>query len=363
MMDADAAVLVTGATGFVGRAIVRRLLGAGRRVVALARPAAGQAAAGRVRAALDPLPQKTRLTVVGADLARLDAAAADLAWLRGSVVTVIHCAGDPRFFPDDPGAFQASHVDGPVALLQALAGDRLRSFAYMSTAFVCGQRRGRVLEEEGDVGQNFHNLYERTKLDAELALARAAGAHGLDFRVLRPSIVVGTPPPTAGGAPSNLFFAIVRQLAGLAALGRPARRVVRLPGAPAAPFNVVPVEYVADAAVALAEHPAGAHGTFHVVTSRPPTQAAVLAMVSQVLGVDGARVVEAYRIACDGSALERRLTRVLGPYTEYLAQDVRFDDERARSVLDAAGVAPAVLDMGAVERLVRLALAEEPAAP
>jgi nucleoside-diphosphate-sugar epimerase len=197
------------------------------------------------------------------------------------------------------------------------------------------------------------------KLDTEIALARVANARGIDFRVLRPSIVVGTPPATAGGVPSNVFFAVVRQLAGLAALGRRGRHVVRLPGAPTAPFNIVPVEYVAEATVALAEHPAATHGTFHLVTSRPPTQAAVLAMVGRVLGLEGARIVEAHRIGHDASPLERRLMRVLGPYGEYLAQDVRFDDRHARSVLDAAGVPPAVLDTGAVERLVRLALAAE----
>ncbi len=360
MTDKDSAVLVTGATGFIGREIVRRLVADGRRVVALARPLAGQPAPARIRAAVGPLPPRAHLTVVAADLAQRPAAApADLAWLRDSVVTVIHCAGDTRFFPDEPDAFHASHVDGPLTLLTTLVGGRLRYFAHMSTAFVCGRRSGSVLEDEGNVGQRFHNRYEQAKLDAELTLAQAAVAYGIDLRVLRPSIVVGAAPATAGGVPTNLFFAVVRLLARVAALGTGATDALRLPGAPAAPFNVVPVEYVADAAVALAEHPKAGHGTFHVVTSEPPTQAAVLAMVSQVLGLEGARVVEAQRVADAGSLLERRLARVLGPYGEYLTQDVRFDDRRARSVLGAAGVPEATLDVDAVERLVGLALASE----
>jgi len=233
----------------------------------------------------------------------------------------------------------------------------------MSTAFACGRRDGHVLEDEDDVGQRFHNPYERAKLDAEMALKRAAVASGIDVRVLRPSIVVGEAPATAGGVPSNLFFAVVRLLARVAALGTGASRALRLPGAPAAPFNAVPVEYVVDAAVALAEGPEAAHGTFHVVTSESPTQEAVLAMISQALGLEGARIVEAQQMADDASPFEGRLARMLGPYAEYLAQDVRFDDRRARSVLDAAGVPRATLDVDAVQRLVGLALAGETVAP
>jgi len=60
------AVLVTGASGFIGRARVRRLLGAGRPVVALARRRNSVSAAARVRAALGGAPR--HLEVVEADL-------------------------------------------------------------------------------------------------------------------------------------------------------------------------------------------------------------------------------------------------------------------------------------------------------
>ena len=357
MSDRDGAVLVTGATGFIGREIVRRLVGSGRRVIALARRGAGLSAAARVRAVVGAIPKRARLTVLEHDLTRGELSAADRGWLGGAVETVIHAAGDTRFVPTDPDEFRAVHVDGPATLLAALAGGRLERFAHVSTAYVCGCRGGCVLEHEGDVGQRFHNPYERAKLDGEEALRRAASARRVDLRVLRPSIVVGEAPPTAGGAPSNLFFDFVRVLSWAATLGGDRARRLRVPGAPAAPFNVVALAYVVEATVVLADHPAARGGTFHLVTSEAPTQGEMLAMLADVLGLSGARVVEPSLMTHDVSALEARLLRLLAAYSDYLSQDVRFDDRETRRVLDAAGVAPATLGVDDVARLVRSALA------
>jgi hypothetical protein len=115
--------------------------------------------------------------------------------------------------------------------------------------------------------------------------------------------------------------------------------------------------------VALAKHSEAAHGTFHLVASTPPTQAEMLAALSRVIGLDGARLADVRRVPDDLSPLERRLVHLLAPYTEYLAQDLRLDDRRARAVLDDVGIPPATLDAAAIERLVKLALAGEAVAP
>ena len=347
-------ILVTGATGFIGRAIVRRLLADGRRVIAVARPRDGQSARARMDA---DVARGGRLAVVEHDFGRQALSATDVAWLRATVETVIHAAGDTQFYPADVDEFRAGHVHGPVALLAALAGGRLRRFAHVSTAFVCGDREGRVLETDGDVGQRFHNVYERVKLDAEAALTRQAAHTEVDLVVLRPSIVVGDAPVTAGGGPSNLFFDAVRLLAAAAALG--GVDGLRIPGAPDAPFNIVPIEYVVDAALALATDRSAGGGAYHLVTSEPPTQSETLAWIADAIGLRGARMAFAEELQQDASAMERQVMRMIGGYREYLAQDVRFDDRCARRVLDRAGVPAVTLDAVAVVTLVRGAIAAE----
>jgi thioester reductase-like protein len=359
--DAEAPpVLVTGATGFIGREVVRRLLATGRSVVALGRGRDGRGAADRLGAAVGLAPDGGRLAAIEADLVRpgCGIASADWARLRAGVETVVHCAGETTFFPGEPSTFRTGHVDGPLALLQGLEGGRLRRWAQLSTAYVCGRRSGTVFEGDGDVGQSFHNPYERVKLEAEARLRGAAARAGVAVRVFRPSVVVGAAPTTTGGQPSNLFFDFIRLVEGLARLANGGAVPLRIAAAPRARFNIVPVEYVAAALVALIEHPGGVEQTFHLVVSDAPTQAAMLEMITARLGVRGLVLVD-HRDGplVEASALERRVARMLAAYREYLEQDVHFDDTGARRLLADRGVAPPRLSPDTVQRLVDLALA------
>ena len=348
-------ILVTGATGFIGRAVVGRLVAAGRRLAVLARGRDGASGRARVTAALGAALGE-RVDVVEADLADGGPAAGDLRRLRGAIDTVIHCAGDTSFAPAALAPFVAGHVHGPLALLHALAGDRLTRWVQLSTAFVCGDRSGTVREREGDCGQRFHNVYERVKLQAEMAVRAAGEAAGVDVRVLRPSIVVGAAPATAGGNPSNLFFDFIRFAAALARWPGGGARL-RIEGAPRAPFNIVPLEYVAEATVALAGQPDAGGGTFHLVVRQAPSQAAVLEMLVERLDVRGLSLVDAGAVVlADPSPLERRVARMLEPYRAYLTQHVSFDDAAAATALAGCGLAPPTLAAADVQRLIDLAL-------
>jgi|SRR5882724_4131642 len=283
----------------------------------------------------------TDLDVVEADLTHPAGGLDDSARrrLREMVETVIHCAGDTVFFPDDMIPFRAGHVDGPLNLLQALQGEQLRRWTHLSTAYVCGRRSGTVFEREGNLGQGFHNPYEQVQLEAEEAVRGAGARLGVDVRVFRPSVVFGAAPETAGGNPSHRFFAFIRMMAALARSPNTSDVRLRIAAAPKARFNIVLVEYVARAMVVLAEYPDGIGETFHLVVSDPPTQETMLGMIAKDLGLGGLCVVDARRTRVKNpSPLERRVAPIGSIYLEYLTQDIHFDDRIARRLLDSSGV-------------------------
>ena len=369
-------VLVTGVTGFVGREVARELLRAGRPMVTLARARDGVSAAARVAAAIGVATDDARVSVVEGDLAAPACGIDGADWqsLRESAEAVIHCAGDTAFAPARPGPYEAAHVGGPCRLLEGLAAGRLRRWVHVSTAYVCGQRQGLILESEGDRGQAFHNVYEGVKLASEAALGAAGARSGVEVRVARPGIVVGPAPRTGGGAPSNLFFDFVRLTATLARLaaGRPVP--LRIEAAARAPFNFVPLDYVASALVQLSEMRGPATGassppnarrspppehspeTFHLVAHDPPTQGEVLETIAARLGVRGLALVDALD---DPTPLERRVGRMLQGYRQYLGQHLVFDDANARRAFPPALLRRATLSRTALHTLIDLALTTE----
>ena len=350
-------VLVTGVTGFVGREVTREFLRAGRPVVVLARARDGVAAAARVAAAIGVTRDDARVSVIEGDLAAPACGIDGGDWrsLRGSVETVIHCAGDTAFGPARLEPYEAAHVGGPRRLLEGLAAGRLRRWIHVSTAYVCGQRQGLILESEGDLGQAFHNAYERVKLASEAAL-RAAGARtGVEVRVARPGIVVGPAPPTGGGAPSNLFFDFVRLTATLTTLAGDRPVTLRIEAAARALCNFVPLDYIAGALVWLTHATADAE-TFHLVAHDPPTQAEVLETIAERLGVRGLALVDALD---DPTPLERRVGRMLQGYRQYLGQHLVFDDANARRALPPPLLRRATLSRPALHALIDLALTTE----
>jgi alcohol-forming fatty acyl-CoA reductase len=150
-------LLVTGVTGFVGEALLERLLYdlADTRITVLVRPRGGTSAEDRTRElltkpAFERLRERdgaeavdalvgTRITVLDGDLDRVPP-------LPNDIDIVVHCAGEVSFDPPIHEGF-ATNLHGTLNLLAAVAeSGAAPHYVHISTAYVAGRRQGHVTE-------------------------------------------------------------------------------------------------------------------------------------------------------------------------------------------------------------------------
>lgn len=164
------------------------------------------------------------------------------------------------------------NIRGTRMALEAVAQfTKLNRFHYYSTAFVCGSREGVILEEDLEQGQTFRSTFERTRFTAEMDVRRAR--KDLPITVYRASLVVGdsrTGEMAWLDGPWIFLQAIARN---------PERLPTLLPSATQYPFNVVPVDYVAQAMHALSLRPDTAGRTFHLADPSPVSQASAFRLL------------------------------------------------------------------------------------
>ena len=202
--------LLTGATGYVGKHILARLLDDGHQVTAIAR-GRNQSARDRVVAALQAFDKtltpawRHRLRVLEGDVSQ------PLCGLEPSMVGklcrdgvdgVIHSAGLTRFeehLKDDLMAHNLGGTREAFALAERIASPR---FEHISTAFVAGTSRNAFSAQDLDIGQGFNNPYELSKLRTEQFLHDEAH---IPTTIYRPSIVVGGHPLGEGNTVSTVY--------------------------------------------------------------------------------------------------------------------------------------------------------------
>jgi long-chain acyl-CoA synthetase len=239
-------IVITGATGFLGAQLVRVLLERypDAHLSLLVRDKRGLSGRDRM-AALVPQPAMERIETLSGDvsLPRCGLSEQDYASLANSTTRVIHSAATVRF--DQPlDEARRINVEGTRNILDFASEARragcLRSLAYVGTAFVAGDRSGLVRETELQAGQEFRNTYERTKFEAEtLVRAQLDSIPGV---ILRPSIIVGDSRTGVTSSFKTLYWPLKIY----------ARRLWRtVPGFPDAVVDVVPVDFVAEAAARL----------------------------------------------------------------------------------------------------------------
>lgn len=171
-MSVRGTILVSGASGFIGRAVTARLAAEGAEiVVALRRPQEVPGAASRINTG---------------DLAAPNPAL-KLA-LRGCAA-VVHAAGLAHRYGADPALLKATNVIAAAKVAEAAAQARVPRFVLISSAAIHGKSRTGLITETSDPRPD--DDYAASKLAGEAAVRAALAGSPTALTIVRPCAVLG----------------------------------------------------------------------------------------------------------------------------------------------------------------------------
>lgn len=247
-------VLLTGATGFVGKAVLASLLARGDTVRVAVR--------GKGR------------TDVRAETFPIDTLDGSTAWAPGldGVHVVIHAAARVHVMNDteaDPlVAFRQVNVEGTLNLARQAAAAGVRRFVFVSSIKVNGEGTASGRPYRADDVPAPADPYGVSKMEAEQGLRALAEQTGLEVVIVRPVLVYGP------GVKAN-FLAMMRWL----------HKGVPLPfGSIDNRRSLVALDNLVDLLLTCILHPAAANQTFLVSDGEDLSTTGLLRRMAQALG-------------------------------------------------------------------------------
>jgi nucleoside-diphosphate-sugar epimerase len=305
-------ILITGATGFVGKALVQRLLAddESRRLVIA------------VRRGGQRWPEQVRPIVTG-DLNP----STDWSLALEGVAVVVHSAARVHVMHDteaDPlTAFRAVNLEGTLNLARQAAAAAVKRYVFISSVKVNGERTspGRAFTE-ADV-PNPQDAFGQSKHEAEQGLRQLSADTGMEVVIIRPPLVYGP------GVKAN-FAALIRAV----------QRGWPLPlGAVHNQRSLVDLGNLVDFIVTCITHPQAAHQTFLVSDGQDLSTTELVLGMAQAAGVPARLLpVPVWALQAGASLFGK------GDAVQRLCGNLQVDISKARGLL--GWVPPVSLEEG-----------------
>lgn len=186
-------VLITGATGFIGRRLVKKLLAQKQvQIYLLVRRSSFAKVERMIESLMLDFPDApARIHIVSGDLSKptLLESAVECGELQKKIQEIFHLAAHYELGISREDAIKAN-VDGTLHMLNFARGcERLNCVHYVSTLAVAGDYSGVWYEDMLLAGQQFDNHYAYSKFLAEVEVREAA--EDLPIAIYRPGVVVG----------------------------------------------------------------------------------------------------------------------------------------------------------------------------
>ena len=330
-------VLMTGFTGFLGSALLPKILDrTGGQAVCLVQAKYSALAEQRIDQLVAANGSLTgRITHVEGDIT-----APSLGLSEGALDDVTEVWHLAAVYDLAVGREQALrvNVEGTRNVLDALERcPKLERLHYFSTCYVSGRYAGPFSEDDLEVGAPFNNFYEETKHLAEVEVRRRMAA-GLPATIYRPSIVVGdsrTGETQKYDGPYFIMQWLLRQhwYAVVPIVGDPTTTRV----------NVVPRDFVVSAVAHLSGHPNATGRTYHIADPHPLTVDQMTDVLGEATGRRLIKVQLPKRLTKDAIAHVPGvywLTRIPAEAVDYFAHPTHYLTDHLRGDLPGSDIQP-----------------------
>ena len=320
-MNLSGSIFLTGITGSLGSVIAQHILAEGYRVKALVRGQNHDIASNRAKRILDILDasyDNSNLEIISGDLSEINPEI--LQDRLSDVSLIIHCAALLDFSEDSIPKSHLVNVNGTENILK-LAELIKVPVCYVSTAYIAGKRQGIVKENELDVGQEFHNYYEKSKCIAEKLIHDWSKRTELPAMIFRPSILVGD---SKTGKIINFdgLYNLLRFFDNAADLIR--KQEFRVIANPNATKNFIPIDIAAKMIWEIIN--SNKPGTYHITNSNPISLAKIREIFVEIFDIPLTRFVDENDFARKkASRYELMYKKTSSLYTPYLCEEPLFD--------------------------------------
>jgi nucleoside-diphosphate-sugar epimerase len=335
MTFSDETIFITGFPGFIASRLIKRLATERVRFILLVQPALLE----RAREEVEQIANETgadrhNFQIVAGDITRddLGMAKAELEAARGETTTLFHLA-----------AIYDLAVERDLALRVNVGGTRnvnnfaktlrkLQRYHYVSTCYVAGRRKGLILETELRHDAGFRNHYEETKYAAELEVEALKSE--LPVTIHRPAVVCGDS-RTGETAKYDGIYYLIHYLRKW-----PAALTLLNIGNDKVCLNLVPIDFVVRAMVALAKDERAIGATVQIADPAPLTTKQLFDAISKAFSGRGSAATLPARIVQTSLMLpfSPALTGLPHSAVPYFFLEQMHDSTRARELLEPQGI-------------------------
>jgi thioester reductase-like protein len=331
-------ILFTGFPGFLGSALLPRVLARDPAADAICLVQPRHAALARERAealAGGDASLRGRIRIVEGDIVQPDLGLAGESRFAERITEIYHLAAIYDLSVAREVAMRVN-VEGTRHVIDlARRAPELKRLHYVSTCYVSGRYPGRFTEEMLEEEQTFNNHYEETKYLAEVEVQRGM-REGLPATIYRPAIVVGDSRTGETQKYDGPYF-VVQWL-----LRQPRVAVMPVVGNPKRyEFNVVPRDFVVDAIAALSGMHQSVGRVYQLADPAPLTVDALLRELARASGRRMVRLPLPMALAkgsIDRVPLVNRVLRIPSSAVDYFVHPTRYDTSNAQTDLGGTGI-------------------------